>query len=115
MTTAKGTYALSVNGSKVKGTGGVTAGGLLPDVWTVDTTAPAVVSIEAITKNPRNTIMPHLDVTVSEPLDPASFDSRAVTGTQNGGPQLVTSGTTVTQNTAPPLRHPHIHTSLQSA
>ena len=44
-----------------------------------------MVAIDPVSPNLRNTIVPYLDVTLSKPIDPASFDYHAVTVTQDGG------------------------------
>jgi hypothetical protein len=97
LTTANGAYALTVDASRVTDAHGAAAVGKLTDTWTENTVGPLVVAIEPITTNPRNIIVQSLVVTLSEPIDPSSFDYHAVTVTQNGGPNLVTSSTTVTQ------------------
>ena len=114
LTAADGIYALSVDASKVKDTGGVAAAGLLTDTWTVDTTAPVLLSIETITTNPRNIIVPHLDVTLSKAIDPSSFDYHAITVTQNGGLNLVTAATTVTQIDATHYRIANFNNSFSA-
>ena len=58
---------------------------------------PVVVSVGAGNPALRNTPVDSVDVVLSEPIDPASFDYQALSLTLNGGPNLITSGVTVTE------------------
>src|SRR6185436_6416850 len=69
--------------------------GSLSDIWTVDTTVPTLVAIEHLATNPRSIVVQSLDVTFSEPIEPATFDSQDVTLTRDGGANLVNSDVTV--------------------
>ena len=56
-----------------------------------------VVSVGAGNPTLRNTPVDTVDVVLSEPIVPSSFDYQALSLTLNGGPNLITSGVTVTQ------------------
>ena len=115
LTGLAGAYALSVDGSTADDPGGVAAAGKLTDTWTTDLTGPVVQAIEQITTNPRNTIVQTLDVTLSEPIDPASFDYHAITITQNGGPNMASAAITVTQIDATHYQLAHFNDSFNAA
>src|SRR5205807_1372103 len=52
-----------------------------------------------VAPDPRSTSVPAVDVTFTEPIDPASFDYRDVTLTLQGGANLITSAVTISQVT----------------
>jgi hypothetical protein len=55
--------------------------------------SPLTVSaIEAVTPNPRNTMVGSITVSFSEPINPASLTPTGLTLTDNGGPDLITGG-----------------------
>ena len=56
-----------------------------------------VVSVGAGNPTLRNTPVDTVDVVLSEPIDPSSFDYNALSLTLGGGPNLITSGVTVTE------------------
>jgi hypothetical protein len=59
----------------------------------VQIVAPVGVSaIAGVTPNPRNTAVGSITVSFTEPINPASLSSLALTLTDNGGPNLITSG-----------------------
>jgi hypothetical protein len=55
----------------------------------------AVTSIAAVSPNPRNTPVSTIDVTFSEPIDPSSFTTTALTLTDDGGSNQITSAATI--------------------
>ena len=91
LTGAEGRYALTVNATGVADTLGNPGIGSLSDSWVMDATGPSVTGVEQVATNPRNIVVFGLDVTFSEPIDPATFDWRDVTLRRNGGANLVTS------------------------
>jgi hypothetical protein len=54
-----------------------------------------LTSITAVSPNPRNTPVFTIDVTFSEPVDLATFTAGALSLTDNGGPNLITSAVTI--------------------
>jgi hypothetical protein len=97
LTATEGAYVLTVNASGVTATNGAAGLGTQSVTWTNDTTGPALVELEEIRTNPRNIVVPTLDVTFSEPVLPASFTRADVTLSRDGGPNLVTSDVDVSQ------------------
>jgi hypothetical protein len=97
LTGAEGSYMLTVNATSVQDTNGTAGFGLQSVSWTMITTGPRITALEPINTNPRNIVVPSLNITFSEPIDPATFDYHAITLTRNGGPNLATSDVSVTQ------------------
>lgn len=91
LTAAEGAYSLTVRALEVQDTDGNAGLGALTDSWVTDVTRPAITAIEQIATDPRSIAVQTLDVTLSEPIDPATFDWHDVTLTRNGGPNLITS------------------------
>ncbi|MGQ0633721.1 MAG: hypothetical protein ACT4QC_03850, partial [Planctomycetaceae bacterium] len=58
--------------------------------------SPTVISVSAVSPDPRNTPVDAIDVTFSEPIDPATFDLSDLTLTRNGSANLLNSGVTIT-------------------
>ena len=91
----EGDYVLTVNATGIKDTGGAAGINSLSASWTVDTTGPTVASVETVSTNPRNIVVPTLDVVFSEPINPDTFDYRDVTLTRDGGANLITGAVLV--------------------
>ena len=97
-TGAAGTYVLTVRAAGTTDSASVAGVGQASRSWTMDTTAPAPVSLEEISTNPRNIVISSLDVVMSEAIDATSFDWHDVTLTKDGAAlNLITSEVTVTQ------------------
>lgn len=90
LTRAEGRYRLTVHGAGVRDTEGRAGTGRLSAEWTMLTTGPRLVALEAVATTPRNLVVPSLDVTFAAPIDPASFDHRDLTLNRDGGPNLIT-------------------------
>ena len=105
---ADGVYVLTVNATRVRDLAGKAGAGLLTQSWTVDTVAPAIAAIQQLTATTRNTIVASLIVTVSKPIDPASFDSSALSVTKDGVPQS-TASASVTQIDATHFKLQHFN------
>lgn len=60
----------------------------------LDRTRPSGDVID-VSPDPQETTVPSVDVTFTEPIDPATFDYRDVTLKRNGGPNLITSAVTI--------------------
>jgi len=58
---------------------------------------PAVVALTPVTPNPAIGPVSLIDVTLSEAVDPSTFNPASVSLTLNGGPNLINSGVTFTQ------------------
>ena len=58
---------------------------------------PAVVALTPVTPNPASGPVSSIDVTLSEAVDPSTFNPASVSLTLNGGPNLINSGVTFTQ------------------
>ena len=94
---ATATTRLTVNATGVSDFFGDVGTGSLSTSWATGTDVPVVVSVGAGNPALRNTPVDTVDVVLSEPIDPASFDDQALSLTLNGGPNLITSGVTVTE------------------
>jgi PHD/YefM family antitoxin component YafN of YafNO toxin-antitoxin module len=94
LTTPDGNYVLTVNAATVQDTGGNAGFGTGTANWIMDTTAPTVTSIQAVT-SPRNTTVPSLEFTFSTALNAATLDFSDLTLTRNGGANLLTAGNTI--------------------
>ncbi|NUQ61376.1 MAG: S8 family serine peptidase [Pirellulales bacterium] len=55
-----------------------------------DSIAPSVISVEAVSPDPRTVPLDSLDVTFSEEIDLATFDWQDIALTRNGGPNSIT-------------------------
>ncbi|HVC98811.1 MAG TPA: Ig-like domain-containing protein, partial [Pirellulales bacterium] len=98
LTTAEGNYVFSVDASTVSDPFGDVGTGSFTTSWATGTDVPVVVSVGAGEPAGRNTALDSLDVVLSEPIVPATFDDAALTLTLDGGTSnLITSAVTVTQ------------------
>ena len=71
----------------------------------LDETPPIVTAIAAVTPNPRNTPVDSVDVTLSKPIDAATFTTADLTLTENGGTtNLITSAVTISSGLGLDLR-----------
>ena len=96
-TNLEGNYALTVLAGATEDSLGAAGVGQFTRNWTMDTTLPALISIEHLSTNPRNIVVSSLDVDFSEAINPASFDWQDITLTRDGGSNLITSEVTVEQ------------------
>ena len=94
-----GNYTLTVDATGISDFFGDvgTASGSPSTSWATGTNVPVVVSVGAGNPALRNTPVDSVDVVLSEPIDPASFNYQALSLTLNGGSNLITSGVTVTE------------------
>jgi autotransporter-associated beta strand protein len=103
LTATPGSYALSVSATGLVDAAGNSGVGGLSESWTLNTTGPTVASIGPAVNNgltvqsPRNIVVPTLDVTFSEPIDPSSFTYQAIDFSKDGGPNLIVPGITIQQ------------------
>ncbi|HYE31261.1 MAG TPA: CARDB domain-containing protein [Methylomirabilota bacterium] len=96
---AEGEYSLTINAAGVKTPAGVAGKGALTTRWVVDANGPQVVELEKPSTNPRNIVVPSLEVRFNEPIDAATFTHADVSLTRNGGANLVTSAVSVARIT----------------
>ena len=68
-----GSYTLAVDPSGILDANGRAVAGGDSTTWQLDTTTPVIVSLETPATNPRNIVVPSLDVTFSQAIDPATF------------------------------------------
>ena len=61
-----------------------------------NTTAPTIVGLQSITLTAQSGPVPSIQITFSEPIDPSTFGTSALSLTLNGGPNLINSGVTIT-------------------
>ncbi len=96
-----GNFTLTVNAAGISDFFGDvgTASGSASTSWATGTNVPVVVSVGAGNPALRNTAVDSVDVVLSEPINPASFNYQALSLTLNGGSNLITSGVTVTEVT----------------
>jgi hypothetical protein len=95
LTADEGVYVLTVGATGVETPSAQAGTGSASTTWTMDTTAPTVTSIQAVT-SPRNTTVGTLDFTFSEAIAFATLDFSDLTLTRNGGANLLTAAQTIT-------------------
>jgi hypothetical protein len=76
--------------------GNVQAAPAAPDATVRVAPSLAISSIAAVSPNPRNTAVSSVDITFNEPINPGAIAAGALTLTDDGGPDLITSAFTVT-------------------
>ena len=69
LTAVDGVYRLTVNATGVTDASATAGVGNASVTWVKDALAPTVASVETLATNPRNIVVPHLDVTFSEAID----------------------------------------------
>jgi RHS repeat-associated protein len=99
ITGGDGNYLLIVSAAGVSDFFGDigSASGSLSTAWATGTNVPVIVSVGAGNPSLRNTPVDTVDVVLSEPIEPGSFDYQALSLTLDGGPNLITSAVTVTE------------------
>jgi hypothetical protein len=97
LTADSGNYSLILAATGITDTSDNAGIGQLAINWTQDTVAPTIVSLEKVTTNPRNTVVPSLDVKFSEAIDESTFNYNDITLSRNGGANIITSQTKVTK------------------
>ncbi len=90
-----GAYALKVDATTIQDLSATAGLGSQTVTWTVDTVPPTITAVETLATNPRNIVVQTLDVTFSEPINPATFDRSDVTLTRNGAPLVMDDRVTV--------------------
>ena len=71
--------------------------GALSESWTLNTVGPTIASLQGVDQSPRNIVVPSLDVTFSEPIDPSTFTYQDITYSKEGGANLITPDVTITE------------------
>ena len=97
LTGTDGSYTLTVNATGISDTAAHAGVGSNSATWVMDTVAPQVEGIEQLNDPVRSIVVQSLDVTLSKPIDPTTFDYQDITLTRDSGPNLITSAVTVTQ------------------
>ncbi len=98
LTGASGNYVFSVDASTVSDPFGDAGTGSLNTSWATGIDVPVVISVGATNPAERNTALDSLQVVLSEPIIPSSFNNNALTLTVNGGKSnLITSAVSVTE------------------
>ncbi|MGE0377399.1 MAG: SdrD B-like domain-containing protein, partial [Planctomycetaceae bacterium] len=95
LTGLEGTYVLSVVADNVDDFDPTPGVGVGTVQWTMDVTAPGVLATETLATNPRNIVVQMLDVTMSEPVNLATFTRNDLLLTRNGGPNLIDDRVTI--------------------
>ena len=95
LTGPDGRYTLSLNAANVAGATGLAGVGSLGIQWVRDTVAPTVSAVQQPATNPRNIVVPSLDVTFSEAIDPASLTRDDLLITRDGMPVATDSRVTI--------------------
>jgi hypothetical protein len=83
---ADGAYRLTVNAAGVLGLDGTSGIGQGATQWLRDSVSPHLVSLSEINTNPRNTVVPYLDVVLSESIDLATFERGDLLLTRDANP-----------------------------
>ncbi len=96
-----GNYTMTVDATGISDFFGDigTAAGSASTSWATGTNVPVVVSVGTGSPALRNTPVDAVDVVLSEPINPATFNYQALSLTLDGGSNLITSGVTVTEVT----------------
>jgi RHS repeat-associated protein len=97
LTAGDGNYTLTVDATGISDFFGDVGSGSQSTSWATGTDVPVIVSVGAGNPTLRNTPVDTVDVVLSEPIVPGSFDDQALSLTLDGGPNLITSGVTVTE------------------
>ncbi|MHB1556933.1 MAG: hypothetical protein ACYC61_05585, partial [Isosphaeraceae bacterium] len=84
LTTAEGNYVFSAVTTGILDANGNPVAGGDSTAWTMDTTAPAITSVQQ-PQTPRNIVVPTLTVTFSKPIDPTTFTPSSLTLTRTVG------------------------------
>ena len=95
LTAADGIYTLTINTSGVSDMQGDSGVGSASETWTTSTVAPTIAVLQDGFQSPRNIVVPSIDVTFSEPIDPTTFTYKDITYSKTGGPNLITSAITI--------------------
>ncbi len=95
-TFSAGAYVLTVQGVGLLSVGGSPGAGARTEEWLMDASGPTVVAVEQLANTTRSTVVPSLDVTFSEAIDPATIDYHDLALTRNGGANLITAAVQVT-------------------
>jgi hypothetical protein len=97
VTASDANYQLTFNPSAIQDLWGNNGGNAPASVsWAKGDVAPVVQSIAPITPSPRNVAVPSVTVTFSKAINPATFNTQALSLTLNNGPNLINGGVTIT-------------------
>jgi hypothetical protein len=96
LTQAEGTYVLTVSADSLTDAAGHAGVGASSEQWVMDTTPPTIASLGPSAQSPRNIVVPFVDVTFSEPVDPTTFNYHNIVFSKAGGPNLIIPSITIT-------------------
>ncbi len=96
LTGADGTYTLTVNAGGLSDPAGDAGVGSASETWTKSSVAPTITTLQGGFQSPRNTVVPSIDVTFSEPVNPATFTYQDVTFAKAGGSNLIDDSLVIT-------------------
>jgi hypothetical protein len=98
LTAEPGFYVLSLDATGIRDLEGSAGIGSESVSWTMDLSPPTILELQQVATSPRNTVVSSLDITFSEPVDPASFGREDLMLRRNGtGPDLIDYRVTIEQ------------------
>ena len=77
---------MTVSAAGFVDTSGNMGSGAISLDWTLNTVGPTIASLQGVSQSPRSIVVPSLDVTFSEPVDPSTFTYQNITYSKAGGP-----------------------------
>ena len=95
LTAVDGVYRLTVNATGVTDASTTAGVGSASVTWVKDALAPTVASVETLATNPRNIVVPHLDVTFSEAIDAGTFGRDDISLRRDGVPVTLDDRVTI--------------------
>jgi hypothetical protein len=96
LTSDDGNYTLTVNAAGINDFFGDVGTGSESTSWANGTNAPLIGSVAAGDPTLVNTPVSTVDVVLSEPIEPSSFNDESLTLTLNNGSNLISSSVTIT-------------------
>jgi hypothetical protein len=90
LTSTDGDYVLTVNAEGIKDTLGTDGVGAKSTDWTKDASA-LTATLQEVATNPRNIVVPSLDVTFSKAINESTFTVADLSLSRNGGANLLTN------------------------
>jgi hypothetical protein len=88
---ADGVYILSVDAAGIQDDSGNPGSGTSATSWVMAQAAPAVSTIGGVSPGSRNTPVDSVSVSFTQPIDTGSFGLSALSLTEDGGPNLISS------------------------
>ncbi|MFO0864400.1 MAG: Ig-like domain-containing protein [Gemmataceae bacterium] len=94
-TAADGVYVLTVSAAAIADPLANIGSGSASDSWTMDATPPAIVAVENVSPDPRNTAVSTLDVTFSKAINGSTFTWQDLSLTRDASSVTLNSSVTV--------------------